>query len=40
VTVEISPYSPYPDQNDPKSSRTKEVQIWVERSDKSLSFPP
>jgi hypothetical protein len=40
VTVEISPYSPYPDENDPKSSRTREVQIWVERSDKSLSFPP
>ena len=40
VTVEISPYAPYPDASDPKSSRTKEVQIWVERSDKSLSFPP
>ncbi|MGB6198825.1 MAG: hypothetical protein WA871_07630 [Candidatus Acidiferrales bacterium] len=40
VTVEISPYAPYPDANDPKSARTKEVQIWVERSDKSLSFPP
>jgi hypothetical protein len=40
VTVEISPYSPYPDSSDPKSSRTREVQIWVERSDKSLSFPP
>jgi hypothetical protein len=40
VTVEISPYSPYPDSDDQKSSRTKEVQIWVERSDKSLSYPP
>ncbi|MGB6429408.1 MAG: hypothetical protein WBF06_02400 [Candidatus Acidiferrales bacterium] len=40
VTVEVSPFSPYPDANDPKSGRTKEVQIWVERSDKSLSFPP
>ena len=40
VTVEISPYSPYPGSDDPKSSRTREVQIWVERSDKSLSFPP
>jgi len=40
VTVEVSPYSPYPSDNDPKSGRTKEVQIWVERSDKSLSFPP
>jgi hypothetical protein len=40
VTVEVSPYSPYPDSSDPKSSRTKEVQIWVERSDHSLSYPP
>lgn len=40
VAVEISPYSPFPDENDPKSSRTREVQIWVERSDKSLSLPP
>ncbi|MGD0839923.1 MAG: hypothetical protein ABSA32_02075 [Candidatus Acidiferrales bacterium] len=40
VTVELSPYSPYPDASDPKSSRTREVQIWVEVSDKSLSFPP
>lgn len=40
VTVEISPYSPFPDSSDAKSSRTHEVQIWVERSDKSLSFPP
>jgi len=40
VTVEISPYSPYPSSDDPKSSRTREVQIWVERSDKSLSLPP
>jgi len=40
VTFEVSPYSPFPKDSDPKSSRTREVQIWVERSDKSLSFPP
>jgi len=40
VTVEISPYAPFPDSSDPKSDRTREVKIWVERSDQSLSFPP
>ena len=40
VTVEISPYAPFPDSSDPKSNRTREVKIWVERSDQSLSFPP
>ncbi len=40
VTVEISPYSPFPESSDPKSDRTREVRIWVEHSDESLSFPP
>jgi len=41
VVVELSPYQPFPTDNDPvKNRRTKEVRIWVERKDKSLSFPP
>ena len=40
VVVEISPYKPFPATNDPNSGRNREVSIWVERSDQSLSFPP
>ncbi len=41
VVVELSPYQPFPTDNDPvKNRRTKEVRIWVERKDKSLGFPP
>jgi len=41
VAVELSPYQPFPADNDAaKNRRTKEVRIWVERGDKSLSFPP
>jgi len=41
VVVELSPYQPFPTDNDPvKNRRTKEVRIWVEQKDKSLSFPP
>ncbi len=41
VVVELSPFQPFPTGNDPeKNRRTKEVRIWVERKDKSLSFPP
>jgi len=40
VTVEISPFAPFPDSSDPKSDQTREVKIWVERSDLSLSYPP
>jgi hypothetical protein len=40
VVVEISPYQPFPDDKDPKSGRDREVSLWVERSDGSLSFPP
>lgn len=41
VTIEISPYSPFPDRGDvQKSRRTKTVTIWVQSKDKSLSFPP
>lgn len=40
VTVEVSPVSPFPDDRDAKSGRNREVQLWVERSDQSISFPP
>jgi hypothetical protein len=41
VVAEVSPYQPFPDSNDlPKSRSTKEVRIWVESSNKSLSYPP
>src|SRR2546427_3500667 len=41
VTVEISPFSPFPPPEDvEKSRKTKVVTIWVETKDKSFSFPP
>jgi hypothetical protein len=41
VVVEVSPYQPFPNDSDAlKQSKTKEVRIWVERRDQSLSFPP
>lgn len=40
VVVEISPFQPFPQASDPNSGRNREVSLWVERSDQSLSFPP
>jgi hypothetical protein len=41
VNVAVSPYSPMPDASDAeKSSKTRVVTLWVQPSDKSLSFPP
>ena len=41
VTIEISPFSPFPAPEDvEKSRKTKVVTIWVETKDKSFSFPP
>jgi hypothetical protein len=41
VIVELSAYAPFPSPDDKiKTSQTHEVQLWVERSDQSLSFPP
>ena len=39
VVVEVSPFQPFPENNDPRGGRTKEIRLWVERSDQSLSFP-
>jgi hypothetical protein len=40
VVVELSPVQPFPQNNDPQSGRNKEIRLWVERSDQSISFPP
>ena len=41
IIVEVSPYQPFPDKDDAiKQSKTKEVRLWVEFKDQSISFPP
>jgi hypothetical protein len=41
ITVDVSPYQPFPPDDDfVKASKTKAVQLWVRASDESLSFPP
>jgi hypothetical protein len=40
VVIETSPFQPFPAASDPNSGRNREVRLWVERSDQSLSFPP
>jgi len=40
VVVEVSPVQPFPQNSDPQSGRNKEIRLWVERSDQSISFPP
>jgi hypothetical protein len=41
VTVDVSPYQPFPSDNDvEKTSHTKEVKMWVESRDKSISISP
>ena len=41
VVVEISGYNPFPKPEETvKFAQNREVQLWVERSDQSLSFPP
>jgi hypothetical protein len=40
ITVAVSAVSPFPDADDPKSRETKEVRLWVERSDQSISYAP
>jgi hypothetical protein len=39
--VEVSGYEPFPTpQETIKFAQNREVSIWVEKSDQSLSFPP
>ncbi len=41
ITVYVSPFSPVPDANDAeKSQKTKTIELWVEKKDKSISFAP
>jgi hypothetical protein len=41
VVIEISGYAPFPKPDDAvKFAQNREVELWVERSDQSLSFPP
>jgi len=41
VIVDVSPYQPFPDDNDfVKGSKTQKVHLWVEFKDQSISFQP
>jgi hypothetical protein len=41
IVVEVSPYQPFPPPNDEAGqTKTKEVKIWVQFTDHSLSFAP
>ena len=41
VTIDISPDEPFPQANDvARQRRTRIVRLWVEKSDKSIGFPP
>ena len=41
VVVELSGYDPFPNPEDKiKYGQNREVRLWVERSDQSMSFPP
>ena len=41
VAIEVSGYNPFPKPEETvKFAQNREVEIWVERSDQSLSFPP
>jgi len=40
VTVAVSAVSPFPRDGDPNGRNTKEVRLWVERRDQSISYAP
>ncbi len=41
ILLDVNPYQPFPDRNDMlKLGKTKEVRLWVEFRDQSISFPP
>ncbi len=41
ISVQISPFAPFPSASDiEKSRRTKTIGVWVLSKDKSFSFPP
>ena len=41
ILLDVSPYQPFPNINNPiQMNKTKEVRLWVEFKDQSISFPP
>jgi hypothetical protein len=41
ISVDVSPFAPFPDENDAvQQNKTKELHLWVERKDQSITFPP
>jgi len=40
ITIDISPYQPYPHDDPVKESKNKKVTLWVQFKDQSISFPP
>jgi hypothetical protein len=41
IVLDVSPSQPFPDKTDAlKLNKTKEVRLWVEFRDQSISFPP
>jgi hypothetical protein len=40
VTVAVSSYAPFPEEIDPKSRTNKEIRLWIESSDQSMSYAP
>jgi len=40
ITVDVSPYQPFPEDDPVKANKTKQVRLWVQFNNESLSFPP
>jgi len=40
LTVAVSSVSPFPSAGDANSHNTKEIRLWVERRDQSISYAP
>jgi len=40
VTVAVSAFPSFPEANDPNSRTNKEVRLWIEISDQSMSYAP
>ncbi|MGH9684060.1 MAG: hypothetical protein ACRD4S_10685 [Candidatus Acidiferrales bacterium] len=41
IVVDVSPDQPFPDDRDAvKQNRVKQIKLWVEFKDQSISFPP
>ena len=41
VIVDVSPYAPFPEKDDAlRQSKTKEVRLWVQFSNRAVQFPP